>query len=302
MKKINFIEKSKLIHEGKFEYSKCNFTKMDNKVLLTCKIHGDFETWPRGHIHQKVGCPDCSRRNTSLNTEKVIESFSKLNNGYDYSKFIYTSTTEKSIIICLNHGEFKQSYNHHFKLGQGCPECGKEKLVLSINNKILNINEFIKRAKQLHGDLYDYNNTIYVRYNQKLNIVCNNHGIFSQSPNSHLRGEGCPECKNSKGEKSIKEYLIENDIKYIYQYKFENCKNKRHLPFDFYLPDLNICIEFDGKQHHEPVKFFGGEEGFKYITYNDAIKTNYCLENNIRLIRIKYNEYRNINKILKKSL
>jgi hypothetical protein len=302
MKTINFIERSKEIHGDNFDYHNCNFVKMDHKVTLTCKIHGDFETWPRGHLRQKVGCPDCSKRNSTLDTIKVIELFKTLGHDYDYSKFNYISSTSKSIIICLKHGEFKQSYSHHYKQKQGCPECGKEKLLSAINDKVLDINEFVKRAQYIHGDLYDYSNTLYTRYNQKLNIICNNHGIFTQSPNSHLRGEGCPECRNSKGEKYIEKYLKEKNIEYIFQHRFPDCKNVRTLPFDFYIPHLNVCIEFDGKQHYEPVKLFGGEEGFKYININDNIKTMYCLENNIKLIRIKYSDYKIINNILNEKI
>jgi Zn finger protein HypA/HybF involved in hydrogenase expression len=302
MKQINFIEKSKDIHGGKFYYHKCNFIKMDSKVILTCKVHGDFETWPRGHIHQKVGCPDCSKKNTTLNTVKVIELFKTLGHNYDYSKFEYISSTKKSTITCLEHGDFKQSYNHHYKQKQGCPKCGREKVNESINSRKLSNDEFIKRSNLIHGDVYDYTNTIYIKYNYKLNIICRIHGNFIQSPNSHLRGEGCPECNNSKGEKYVEKYLKEKNIEYIYQYRFPDCKNIRLLPFDFYIPYLNTCIEFDGKQHYEPVKLFGGEEGFKYTKINDNIKTTYCITNNIKLIRIKYSDYKIINNILKEKL
>ena len=78
--------------------------------------------------------------------------------------------------------------------------------------------------------------------------------------------------------------------------RFKQCKNKRQLPFDFYLPDYNICIEFDGRQHYKSIEYFGGEKHLEYVQYNDKIKTEYCLNNNINLIRIKYDE--NINKKL----
>ena len=94
----------------------------------------------------------------------------------------------------------------------------------------------------------------------------------------------------SKGENIIDNYLKSVNINYIRQYKFDNCKNKRKLPFDFYIPDYNVCIEYDGIQHYESVKRFGGVDNLLKIQQKDKIKNEYCLNNNIRLIRIKYNE------------
>jgi hypothetical protein len=93
--------------------------------------------------------------------------------------------------------------------------------------------------------------------------------------------------------KSIKEQYIETILKdsainYTPQYTFDDCKNVYKLPFDFYLPEYNICIEYDGEQHFRPVEWFGGEEGFIKRRKNDYIKTMYCLDNNIQLIRIPY--------------
>jgi very-short-patch-repair endonuclease len=293
-----FINESKKIHGNVYCYSKCVYEKMNNKVILICSKHGEFSTWPRGHLKQKVGCPYCSLK-PKLNTSLVLDLFQSLKTGYDYSKFIYKDSKTKSIIICPIHGEFNQSYIHHYKLKQKCPKCVKikngDKLRLSIIT-------FIKRSKKVHGDLYNYEKTDYFRYNKKLNIICKKHGAFSQTPNSHLRGEGCPNCKKSKGENIIKEYLLKNNIKFFPQYKFTHCKNKRLLAFDFYLPNYNLCIEYDGKQHFNPIRFFGGLESFNYMKNNDLIKNKYCIKENIKLLRIKYNEYKHINKILNENL
>ena len=107
---------------------------------------------------------------------------------------------------------------------------------------------------------------------------------------------GCPFCKESKGEKIIKNFLIDNNISFEQQKKFDDCKYKLKLPFDFYLSELNICIEYDGLQHYKCIKIFGGEKNFNLIKKRDEIKNDYCEKNNINLIRIKYNE--NINEKL----
>lgn len=117
------------------------------------------------------------------------------------------------------------------------------------------------------------------------------HGEFKQSPDHHInRKHGCPRCNESKGENEIRSILDLNKIKYINQYKFPDCKNKNELPFDFYLPDSNTCIEFNGIQHYKPVLYFGGIDKFKQQQINDNIKKEYCKNNNIKLIIIRYNE------------
>lgn len=116
------------------------------------------------------------------------------------------------------------------------------------------------------------------------------YGVFEQTPNHHSHGCGCPKCNESKGEKNIRKILDNKNIEYIIQYKFNDCIHIKQLKYDFYLPKYNICIEFDGKQHYKSVKWFGGDKTLKYIQKNDKIKNEYCLKNNIRLLRIRYDD------------
>src|SRR5690606_6725556 len=92
---------------------------------------------------------------------------------------------------------------------------------------------------------------------------------------------------------SIRFYLTNKNIKFESQKKFNDCKSIRKLPFDFYLPDYNLCIEYDGIQHFEPIDFFGGINSYKNLIKRYAIKSNFCYVNGIELLRIKYND--NIN-------
>lgn len=109
-----------------------------------------------------------------------------------------------------------------------------------------------------------------------------------------IKSCGCLKGKSS-GEEKCKQVLQKAQIKYKTQYKFSNCKNILPLPFDFYLPDYNICIEYDGQQHFKPISIFGGEEDFKKRQRNDEIKNQYCKDNNIKLIRIPYWDYDKLN-------
>ena len=112
---------------------------------------------------------------------------------------------------------------------------------------------------------------------------------FYQTPNNHLsQKHGCPICKQNHRENLIYVILKENNFNIIPQHKFDNCIYKRKLQFDFYLPDLNIIIEYDGVQHFQSIDYFGGDENFKIQEIKDDIKNSYCQSNNISMIRLPY--------------
>lgn len=273
----DFIETAKLVHGNKYDYSLAEYKNAKTKVKIICPIHGKFEQTPDNHIKGQI-CGKC------IGLHKTTQEFinkAKLVHGskYDYSQTDYKKRNEKIKIICPIHGEFEQVPYAHINLKQGCPKCvGLHKTT----------QEFINEAKLIHGDKYDYSLTKYLKSKMKISIICKKHGLFYQTPNMHLRGNGCPICKESKGEKAIRVFLIKHNIKYAQQHKFSQCKNKQVLPFDFYLPDYNTCIEYDGIQHYKPIKAFGGKKGFNLIKKNDLIKNNFCVTNKIRLIRIPY--------------
>lgn len=137
----------------------------------------------------------------------------------------------------------------------------------------------------------------------KIKFQCNKGHIFETSWNKiYSQNAGCPICHSSKGEDFIKRYLDSNNIKYEMQKSFEGCKYKKMLRFDFYIKNKNTCIEFQGYQHYEPVKIFGGDNRFKAQQVKDNIKVEFCKNNNIKLIRIPYFEINNIDNILKSAL
>ena len=149
----------------------------------------------------------------------------------------------------------------------------------------------IEKAKNVHGNKYDYSNMNYINSYTKVEIICPKHGSFYQAPQDHIHSKaGCPICKESKGELLISNILNELNIDYNRQKTFPDLKYKSLLYFDFYLPDYNICIEYDGEQHFKSVDYFGGEKVFEENKIRDKIKNEYCNNNNIRLIRISYDE------------
>ena len=158
-------------------------------------------------------------------------------------------------------------------------------------------------VNKIHLDRYDYSNVNFENVSKKLEIKCNIHGVFFQNIHKHLKGQGCPECSfSSKGEEYVKSHLEEMEIKYIRQHGFDSCKYINKLNFDFYIPEFNTCIEFDGIQHYKPVKEFGGLKEFENIKKRDECKNKWCVENNIKLIRIKHSEINMIGEILNTNL
>lgn len=225
-----------------------------------------------------------------LTTEEFIQK-AKLVHGekYNYNEFIYSGCENKSKIFCSKHGLFLQDPYHHLKRKQGCPICKKETLS---KNKRFSIETFIEKSNQIHNK-YNYSKVIYINAHTKVCIICPEHGEFWQTPCNHINGlKGCPICNFSKGELLIERWLKEQNIKFIPQKRFKNCRNQKPLPFDFYLPEINTCIEYDGKQHFDLNSRYYSDKLIK----NDKIKNEYCKQNNIRLLRIKYNQ--NIKNIL----
>jgi len=279
--KNKFIKKSIIKHSNKYNYSLINYNGSRIKVKIICPKHGIFEQEPANHTRGQ-GCPICKGVKRSSKKEFIEKSNKVHNNKYDYSLVEYKNNKTKVKIICIKHGIFKQRPDNHINVKAGCPKCA--------NNILYTTKIFIEKATKIHNNKYDYSLVDYKTAHIKIKILCTEHGIFNQKPTNHLRGDGCPICNSSKGENKIREILETYNINYITQKKFDNCRNINPLPFDFYLPEYNMCIEFDGIQHFKHFDFFGGKLELENRKNKDNIKNKYCEDNNIKLLRIKYNE------------
>lgn len=216
-------------------------------------------------------------------------------NKYDYSLVQYKNKRTKIKIICKKHGVFEQLPLHHLN-GNDCAKCHYEQLAL-------NKDEFISIASKIHYNKYDYSNVIYVNNKIKIKIICPKHGVFEQSPRHHLSGCGCKKCYSSKGEERIRLFLESNKFKYEIQKTFDGCINKRRLLFDFYLPEKNILIEYDGKQHFEKSSIWNkAKNKYERTVQNDKIKNKFAKNAKITLIRIPYTDFFRIEEILSKKI
>lgn len=293
MKKLTtceFIENAILRHNGRYDYSKSSYISTDTKICVICPVHGEFWQTPHDHLAGS-GCPECGResskalRKTGL--ADFIEKAEKLHGRkYDYSHVTeYTNNRDKVEIICKACGEsFFQSPDVHLR-GCGCPKCAR--------NQKLGKDEFVKRAERLFPE-YDFSEVEYVNSQMKVCVVCPRHGKWRIKPNDILNGHRCPKCSGSKGERAILEWLRENGFAegedFKCQKKFEACRDKQMLPYDFYFPGKNLLIEYDGIQHFQPVKYFGGAAGFERTKRHDKIKEEYAKSSGILLEHITYKD------------
>lgn len=281
-----FIERSKQIHGDLYNYSNTKYKRSTEKIIIICPIHGEFKQVANSHL-LGMGCKKCVQEQRRLPKNEFLKRCYEIHKSkYNYDLVEYNSLHDIIKISCPEHGLFEQIAQGHLN-GQGCRICGFRKQGESARK---GTEQFIKEANLVHSEKYDYSISNYTTINEYVDIICSSHGIFKQTPGSHLSGAGCPKCFNSRGENQIERFLKEYNIQYLTQHKFPDCKDKSLLIFDFYLPSKKIIIEFDGKQHFESVEFFGGEAAFKQLKRRDEIKTSYCKEKNINLIRIRYDE------------
>lgn len=247
--------------------------------------------------------------------DDVIDAFSKTDYILLSDKNDYINAAENTLrYLCPKHidkGELKISLGHLLD-GRGCYFCGRE---VTEQAHILSSDQINKECKQIcesKGFLYQgferIDGKIYILY------ICPKHtdaGIQYMTKGNMNRPNivGCPYCmdtkkyKFSKGEQEIEKYLVNQNIPYLRQYIFNDCKDINYLPFDFYLPTLNKCIEYDGQHHYKPVTFNGisieeAEMNHKATIKHDKIKDKYCQSKNIELLRIPYYEFDNIFQLL----
>ena len=275
----SFIQKAKEVHGDNYDYSKVEYKGANIKVCIMCPKHGLFWQTPCSHLSGS-GCIICA--NKKPHTKETFIQKAKETHGdkYDYSKVEYINNKTKVCIICPKHGPFWMKPEKHMNQKHGCPKCG--------GTKKLTTEEFIEKAKQIHGDKYNYSKVEYKGADIKVCIICPKHGLFWQTPHAHLRKQSCPYCNLSKLENEIKVLLDNNHILYEQEKKFDWLIDKSNLRLDFYLPDYNVVIECQGKQHFESVDFFGGNERFNKTKRIDKLKFNLCKKHNIRIIYYSY--------------
>lgn len=275
------------------------YTGVDNKIKCRCKIHNiEYESTPYV-LKKHISCPECIRIMRGERTDEefkeelrrrypTIQSISKYNGIGKPTKFRcmvcdYEWTAQPNRLLNVNKDKC------------GCPRCKKKHYKVTEEDYIKRISETSPNTEYVGG---------FTHVNGRVIVKCKTCGYeWETSAWTILNGSGCPKCKMSRGEVKIAYYLDNHEIEYKAQYIFNDCRNKSVLRFDFYIPSYNCCIEYDGIQHFKYCTFGAKNrtaEQLSIIQERDKVKDNYCLEKGIKIIRIPYTDFNNIEIILDK--
>lgn len=288
------------IYKNKYDYSEVKYCGSNQKIKIICRFHGEFEQTARDHKNGKNGCLKCRQiefpQRQTLSTDEFIKRAIKIHNDtYRYDKTIYHRMEEKIIIACKIHGDFLQTPVCHLS-GSGCSKCsGKYRKTTQ---------EFIKQAKVIHGENYTYEKTIFSKNRERVIVTCKKHGDFNKIAEDLLNNSGCPACKETKGERTIRKYLNFKRIEYKSNFPIANIGRFDYL-IKFYRYGYKI-IEYHGEQHYMPTSFRKKTPAtLKMLKTNikrDLKKERWCQKYGFQLLIIPYWEFKNIDKILEASL
>jgi len=268
------------------------YIKSKIPILVRCKECG-YEWWARPNsLLCGSGCPRCSGKERKT-TERFVEEVYNINPRILILS-PYVNIKTKVYCLCLDDGYLWWAWPTDLLKGVGCPRCA--------NREPYTDSAFKDKLALVHDDII--NTEPYKDAKTPIEFLHQKCGkTWYAPPKRVLFGHGCPFCNESKGEAAITEYLESHNIMFIHDKTFDDCKYVKKLRFDFYIPFYNLVIEYDGIQHMQPSRFGGqtqaeAEVSFKKQQEKDAIKDQYCLHNNIKMIRIPHTQYDHLNNIL----
>jgi len=254
----------------------------------------------------KYGCRECFGETTVISVQEIQDELQK--KFGDKISFV-SIKNEKQIskqtrvkVLCNKHNvEYSEKLINILK-SKGCEECSLEERSAK---RRTGTKTLIKQIFEVHREFIKVvNPEDYVNTDTKLEFNCHKekHGVFSSTSHSIISGQGCPICKMSKGERKILFWLRDNKVVLNSQHRVKKHKGKGHFIFDFYLPELDIVIEYDGRQHSMPVEVWGGEKALKEIKKIDSLKDEYAKLKGWRMIRIPYTDFDNLEGLLSSIL
>lgn len=247
-----FVKNAVAVHGDTYDYSNVIYVNSGTKVIIICKLHGAFNQVPYSHLRH--GCSKCGHKiiadKLRCNTPGFIQKAMRIHGDlYNYSKVNYIKTMSLVIIVCNKHGEFKQTPNNHLS-GFGCSKCSYDTMSVALKS---NTTEFINKAKQIHGDRYDYSKVEYITATVKVILICSDHGDFKQVPNAHLsQKHGCPKCAQNQ-QYSKKQIQWIGFLQQYYGIKIQYALNngehtirRTKYKADGYCKETNTIYEFHG--------------------------------------------------------
>ena len=292
-----FLIELKAIHGERYELVE-TYCGIDKKIkVLDTFCNTFFYTTPYRLKKNKISCPKC-KHNTLKTTAIYKEDVYNLV-GSEYLVIgEYTGSKRKILMYHELCNQYFEVTPNAFLKGNRCSNC------------------FTQHKKNTSGfqeeidEKFNFRYTILSEYesaHKKIHIFDKTCGhSWEATPHHLLKYSGCPLCKISKGERRVYDYLYNNNINFIWQYRLEECRNKKPLPFDFCIFDTNFnifsMVEYDGKQHTEENGLFASNGNYKRLKINDNIKNEFCQNNKIKLLRISYKDFNKIESILNEYL
>ena len=268
----SWLSRAKLVHQEKYDYSQVEYKNANTAVTIICPIHGAFTQRPSNHLYLGRGCPECGG-SRKLTTREFIERSHVVHNyRYSYDRTIYINNPTNVIITCPVHGDFEQTPANHLK-GKNCARCK--------HNAPIDTSLFVERSKKIHRGKYDYSKTVYINNSTNVIITCPVHGDFEQMPVNHLKGRGCSLCKY-KSEAKLVSFMKEHlpNTEFETQFRIDACPNRR---YDIFIPEYNLIIELDGKQHFDQVSCWESPQSIQHI---DCEKMMFALNEEYSIIRV----------------
>lgn len=294
-----FKKLAKKKHGDAYGYDKVLYKGSKQKIKIYCNnCKNYFLQAPVLHLRgHGCRCHQIGRESgKKFTTEEFVKKAKAVHgDNFDYKETKYINARTKVKIFCNNCKNFVYTVpDSHINKKSGCIKCFN---IRTGDRCRSSAKEFVKKAKKIHGNKYDYSLVEYINAKTKVIIKCKNcNSIFTQLPSNHIglsNMNGCPFCQSSSSEKLISEWLKNNKISFKKEKTFDTCVNSEtgyKLRFDFFIKP-NILIEYNGKQHYEEVKFFSvNQERFFQSKKRDEFKLLWAKKNGFELYVIKYNQ------------
>ena len=305
--KIYYVDKSQK-DRSRFCSDQCFRKSRNTRISYSCDYCGKEFLVRKSKINKclegetKYLCcsSECAKNIQKPKWEDIVSLFSE--RGYILKSTEYINAKTKLEYICLDHADYGSQYitYNNLKNGCGCKYCGKER---AVNSRRLSF----ENVKQI----FNYHDMIlldqeYINSNTPLAYICKYHievGIQYMALSNAYK-QHCPFCNIIKGEDKIYNYLSEHNIQYARHKSYDDLRGLKggKLSYDFYLPNFNLLIEYQGEQHERPIDIFGGEEQFKIQQEHDKRKREYAQNHYIKLLEIWYYDFKNIEYILNSEL
>jgi hypothetical protein len=302
MRKISDIEIENILKIKKLILIKKYMGNKKKETRITVKdIDGYFYDKSVSNIYQDEGKRGFVSSSNPYSLKNISQWLLKNNKNFTLLKNNkYVNNTLKLNFICKICSSIFYCNWNGIKDNQGCPYCCGRKV--NDTNSLANKYPFLLKE-------WDYNKNLNITpfeitpgSGKKVWWICSKGHSWNSVVGSRTKqNTGCPRCNISKGELKISKLLNNLNLYYIKEYRFIDCKNIACLPFDFYLPEYNLCIEYQGEQHYHSFDFFGGKKALKELKKRDRIKKKYCKNNNINFLEISYKNYNSLDDIVEKA-